>query len=395
MAKVDKHFAGFHSSYDFKDKIQNIDHQKQYLFSRTSNMFHYEGLPLEIPVKMMELLIQSRGYGIFLEIDGKFYVVNGGLGGELDAYGRATKAIVSIPFLNYSKTLEIDKDCVIIPNDTMMTGLNPLFNRYVYLLNENNISITLSVINSRLQTIISANDDRTVESAQEFLKRIIAGEIGVIAEQQLFESLKVNNKSVKGESVQELIELEQYLKASMYNEIGLSANFNMKKERLINAEVELNNDILYPFIDDMKDSREKALEKIKELYNLDISVSFKSSWSYKDRVNEVAENLETDVIDEVLNETEQETIHEIVKETEHETLNEKESETENEKILKEGEDERLIKYENAGEGNTETSERDKESDNGSEKEIKENEENEQEKEGDSESEEDEKKKVKK
>ena len=177
----------------------------------------------------------------------------------------------------------------------------------------------LTVVNTRLQTIISANDDMTVESAKQYLKDIFNGKMGVIAEQKLFDSLKVNNANTKNNNISDLIELEQYIKASLYNEIGLSANYNMKKERLINAEVEQNTDILYPLIDDMMECRQQAINEINELYGLDIKIKFSSSWGYKNKVNEEVEEDEED--GEVIEETE--TVEEVEEvETDEEVIEE-------------------------------------------------------------------------
>ena len=140
----------------------------------------------------------------------------------------------------------------------------------------------LANINKRIQTLISASDDNTVDSAKIFLKNIEDGKLGVIAEEKLFKSLSVNNSSVNSSiSMTDLFEFHQYIKASLYNEIGLSANFNMKRERLTSAEVETNTDNLYPLVDDMLECRRLALEKINELFNLDIQVEFNSSWDYR------------------------------------------------------------------------------------------------------------------
>ena len=294
MAKIDKHFLGFSSDYDYLDKKKNIINQMSYLFNRTVTMFEYHNLPETIPPKELELLVQSNGFGVFIEVEGEYYIVNAGLGGEGDVYNRPTKAVVSIPYLKYNETLNIGEDCIILKSDSTLTGLKPMFDKYIYLLNENNISMLLTVVNTRIQSIISANDDRTVESAKEFLKDIQDGKLGVIAESQLFNSLKVSNSNTRNNNISDLIELEQYMKASLFNEIGLSANYNMKKERLINAEVELNNDVLYPLIDDMIQCREEGLKQINELFDLDIQVKFSSSWAYKNRDVETEETEETE-----------------------------------------------------------------------------------------------------
>ena len=347
MAKVDKYFIGeTNRTFDITDKKRNVQNNIKYMLNRSNIMFEYDGLPDTIPQKELELLLQCNGYAIFTEINGELYVVNGGLGGEGDVYNNPTIATVSIPFLKYNETLNIDKDCVIIHNDTLDMGLIPMYEKYCTLMNENEITMFLADVNKRMQNMLSANDDNTVASAKQYLDDVLNGKIGVIAEQRLFDSLKVNNTTTNGSvTLTELFEYEQYLKASMFNEIGLSANFNMKRERLTSAEVETNTDNLYPLVDDMLNNRRYALEKINEMYGLNITVQFNSSWDY--RVNngepietgetfdetETTENdvPETDIVNtEMENETTDKTVTETDTENETETEDETTEETETE-----------------------------------------------------------------
>lgn len=284
MAKIDKYNygLGYTFSYDYKDKPRNVENLMKYMLNRSNIMFQYHNLPDSIPSREIELLLQTNGFGIFIEVEGKYYIVNGGLGGEPDVYNMPTEAVISIPALKLNKTYKINEDCIVIPNDSMYLGLLPMYAKYCTLMNENEITMLLATVNKRIQHLLSANDDNTLESAKEFLKKVFDGEIGVIGESKLFESLKVNTTSTTSQvSMKDLFEYEQYLKASMYNEIGLSANFNMKRERLSSSEVEANTDNLYPLVDDMLNSRRKGLEKVNEMFGLDIQVEFNSSWDYR------------------------------------------------------------------------------------------------------------------
>lgn len=270
------------SHYDYKNKQKNLQHHVEYMLNRSNIMFEYKNLPDTIPARELEVLLQTNGFCAFVKIDGDFYVVNGGLGGLPDVYNRPTQIIVTVPYLKYNATLDIDKDCVIIPNDSMYIGLLPLYEKYCTILMENEITMILATVNKRVQNLLSANDDNTVESAKEFQKKVFDGELGVIAESQLFDSLKVNNSSNNSQvSMKDLFEFQQYTKASLFNEIGLSANFNMKRERLTANEVEANTDNLYPLVDDMLKCRRLALEKINEMFGLNIEVQFNSSWDYR------------------------------------------------------------------------------------------------------------------
>ena len=287
MAKVDKYFIGSRSrDFDFLDKATNVNNNIAYMLNRTNTMFKYTNLPQTIPSKEIELLLQTNGFGVFVKIEDDFYIVNGGLGGETDVYNRPTKAVISVPSLSYNETLEIGTECIIVNNDSLGVGLLPLYQKYSTVLNENMISMILANVNKRVVSLISANDDNTVASAELYLKNIFDGKQGVIAESKLFDSLKVNPTVSKDGTLKELIEFEQYMKASLYNEVGLSANYNMKKERVTKEEFTTNSDSLFPLVDDMLNSRRKALEEINSLFELDIMVEFNSSWNIRNLEND-------------------------------------------------------------------------------------------------------------
>ena len=298
MAKVDKYFVGDGdkgTGYNHLDKKTNVNNHIKYMLNRSINMFKYHNLPDTLPAKELELLLQCHGYAVICKINDNLYAVNAGLGGECDVYGNPTQAIVTVPYLNYNATLNIDTDCIVMNNDTMQTGLIPMYQKYCTLLNENEITMLLVTINKRIQNFISANDDSTVQSARKFLENVYAGKVGVIAEQRLFDSLKIANVGTNaGINLKDLFEYEQYLKASLYNEIGLSANFNMKRERLTKAEVERNTDNLYPLPDEMLSSRREAIAKINEMFGTDITVEFNSSWDYRVLGGESIDTLEDD-----------------------------------------------------------------------------------------------------
>ena len=303
MGNIDKYNMGLEyvSKYDFKNKNKNLNDYITYMLNRSIIMFKYHNLPETMPQREIELLLQTNGWGCVCEIDGNLYCLNGGLGGVPNAYNMPTEIIINNPYLKFNKTLTIDTDCVVIPNDSMYVGLLPLYNRYCTMLVENDITMILATVNKRVQNLLSANDDNTVESAKNFLKKVYDGEIGVIAESKLFDSLKVNASSVNSTvSMTELFEFEQYVKASLYNEIGLSANYNMKRERLTSAEVETNTDNLYPLVDDMINQRRKAVEKINEMFGTNIEIEFNSSWDNRPFNGASVHNVEEEVNGEML-----------------------------------------------------------------------------------------------
>ena len=268
--------------FDFaycSDKAKVFENYCKYTFTRTQSMFTYEGLPDTIPVQWLESYLQRNGSCCIAEHEGKLYALLGNAGGELDEYYQPTIYTVANPALNLSKTFKIGKDCVYCKNDYDAIGLVPLVSRYCGLMTENLLTVRISDINMRMMNLLSAPDDNTLESTKHYLKDLEEGKLGVVGETPFFEGLKLQSKGVgNGDYMIQFIELQQYLKGSMYNELGINANFNMKREALSGSEVALNDDALMPLIDDMLKQRRAMCDELNEMFGLDVSVDYGSTW---------------------------------------------------------------------------------------------------------------------
>lgn len=281
---------GNSSPFDFTDKSDNIFRHTVYMLNRTQSMFKWSGLPESIPQRMLELYLQINGNVCFYKHEGTLYVFRGGLGGKPDVYYMPTIYTVANPALDFSANLKINEECIVIPNDSMYLGLMPLFQKYATLMAENELSINIATINSRIIDLIAAPDDRTRQSAEKFLKDVVEGKLGVISSNEFFEGLKSQPYGSSGNTntITNLIELEQYLKASWFNALGINSNYNMKRESLNTEESQLNHDALLPLIDDMLRQRQEGSERVNEMFGTDITVEFNSAW----RDNEIEIKLE-------------------------------------------------------------------------------------------------------
>lgn len=285
---------GIDCTCNILDKSRSTFNYVMLMLDRTNQMFEYEGLPDTIPAYMLELYLQINGHVCVTEYNGKLYALPGGLGGAPDPYYRPTLYVVANPGLGMSASLKIlnhlppfgeqadQGKCVLIRNDTNVRGLFYLCSRYATQQTENDISIRSAQINARQQTLIVASTDRQIASANEYYKNLEAGKIVAVGDQPFLEGITAANVSEQSSNaIIQLIELQQYLKASWYNEIGLNANFNMKREYLSEEELRASTDVLLPLIDNMLMCREEAISLINSTYGTNISVKKNSAWKNK------------------------------------------------------------------------------------------------------------------
>ena len=273
------------------------------MLNKTITIFKYGNLPETITDKDIEIITQVNGYSIWKEVDGKLYVFYGSLGGEPNPYYLPTLAIIANPALRYNASLKIDEECVVMLNDYLYTGLMPLFNKYGSLLTEAEISLKYAIINARVPALLQSDNDNTYKSAQEFFSKIEKGDgYGIIASKEFFDGIK-SQDFYKQPYIKDLIESIQYIKGSWYNEIGLNAQFNMKREAINSAESTLNEDILYPAVDVMLQCRKKAVEKINKMFGTNITVELNSVWEQ----NKIQEDLALQYKEAEVDNLEQET----------------------------------------------------------------------------------------
>ena len=252
---------------------------KGYMYARLQQMFSYKNLPDTIPSEMFEYYLLSDGLCFVMEHEGNLYAFQGGLGGEPDAYYRPTKFTVANPALKMSKVCDIKTDGILCKNDKMWMGLDALVSRYAHLMATNLITLNVADIMLRCIALLSAPDDKTKKSAELFLDKLVKGELGVIGDNPFFEGIKLQTlPSSNGSYLTQFIELHQYYKGSFYNEIGLNANFNMKREAIGKGEASLSQDSLLPLCDSMFECRIENVKRINEMFGTEIEVDYSSAW---------------------------------------------------------------------------------------------------------------------
>ena len=271
--------------YDYKAKTRNINQLNKYMLAKTLSMFEYQGLPETIPQRELERLLQTHGYAFITNVNGELYALSGSLAGtEKDPYGQPTTITIANVALNFNKTLDLKKDGVLLRNDDVRIGVMPLYEKCNTLLAENDVNMVMWGFNSRIQKLITAPDDKSKESADLYMKKIIDGDLSVVGDNAMFDGVKMQAPAASsGAGIQQMIEYQQYIKSALYNEIGLSSQFNMKKERLISSEVDQAEDSLFPFVYNMMENRLSGVKEINEMFGLTIDVDFGSVWALKNK----------------------------------------------------------------------------------------------------------------
>ena len=282
-----------------KDKKVSAKSYYRYLLTRLQRMFQYKNLPDTIPHEILDRYLFEYGIACITSVNGKLYVFSGNLGGPQDAYYRPTEFIISNPHIKVNGELftanvpvyYTDDEAsssgeswstkgVLIRNDLDWIGMHPLLSRYAYLMAENILTLRTADVMLRVLAMITAPSDKERAAALEYLKSLEKGELAVIGDTPLVtDGVKLQSPpSNNGSYLTQFIEYQQYLKGSFYNEVGLSANYNMKREAIGTGESTLDSDSILPLCDNMLKCRQEDMAKVNEMFGTDIQVEFSSAW---------------------------------------------------------------------------------------------------------------------
>jgi hypothetical protein len=223
------------------------------LFNSASRVILIKGLPEEADINFVMTHLLTVGSVATIRLKNKIYMTNGYLGGDKDVNYFGTKIIGANPVLG-SYELERGKDAEITfltPYDNIPLmqagiresgGIYSLITYTAALLADNICSLNTAQINGRVQVMVTAEDASIASSAESVLKDLYSGKPYRVMTEELYKRIHVNPcaSSVQAHQLMELVEVQQYIRAMFWNAIGIDSNYNMKRERLISAEVESN-----------------------------------------------------------------------------------------------------------------------------------------------------------
>ena len=262
--------------YPFTDKELAVQNYQRYLLDKTLHLFEWKNLPSTIPQRELELILQTFGSGTFATVNGELFVFKSNLGGVPNMYYFPTISIIANPYLKFNAQLEIDKECIVMFNDSLLTGVIPLANKYITQMVENDITQNLANINMRLINLIACKDDDDKARAEKFIQDIISGKLSALQSEEFFGAITTQpyGSTGQGNQVTQLIEYAQWLRTSLLQEFGIrTENGNVKREYVSDSEIAMNDTnsfLLY----DMLYNRKLACEKVNEMFGTDIQVDY-------------------------------------------------------------------------------------------------------------------------
>ena len=246
----------------------------------------FEGIPETVDETFFKLILFTCGRSCFFEgnvIDEgeQLLALNCSRAETPSVYYMPRKALVANPRLIKSYTLTPGKDCEIVYLSEadrynlsgISGGLYRLIERTATMLADNDISINIAQKNTRLVNLVSADTQNTVDSIRAVISSMYEGDPTIVVKSSLVDKLQgipiLQNTS--NTNLVELIEVQQYIISHFYEQIGITTHDQMKRERLITAEINDNIDLAFLNIDDIIVSITEGLERVNAMFGTSIS----------------------------------------------------------------------------------------------------------------------------
>lgn len=287
--------------------VTNVQHNFNLYFdllvNKVCNLFVWEGLPETVDERSLNLNLILKGRVCFTKFNDKLYALDGNVGGEPNAYYLPQDFIIANPILG-SKQVRIRQkdgsnsveglDGILMGNSDVdivssrpVGGLFGLIYQFAGLLADNISSLNCSQINGRVSQIWTADNDAMARTAEVVLGDIYSGKPYKVVLQDIIDKVGVLPAGQTGQTntLLNLMEIHQFFLAQFYSELGIIANYNMKRERINTAESEMNKGSLDINIWNMLENRRTAVEKINELFGTNISVDLNPEIFYAESGN--------------------------------------------------------------------------------------------------------------
>ena len=246
----------------------------------------FEDVPETVSETFLKMILYTQGKACFLRGDlidegEKLLALNCTRADTPDVYYIPHKVLVTNPRLKKSYNITPGEDCEIVylsePDKYALGefggGLYELIRRTATMLADNDISINIAQKNTRLVNLVSGDTQNTVDSIRAVITAMYEGEPTIVVKSSLIDKLQgiplIQNTSQQ--NLVQLIEVQQYIIAHFYEQIGITTHDQMKRERLITAEINDNLDLAFLNIDDILESVSEGLKRVNAMFGTSIT----------------------------------------------------------------------------------------------------------------------------
>lgn len=236
--------------------------------------FKWDGMPEKIDALQIEKILFDSGQVAIVNSRKFGWILTKCLVSECNKWGDPITIKTQYADDTLDEEFKVNGDDAILILDTSTYGVLRRDSIEYWLRKYSDVQkiIDMQVINQSTPLLALTSELSEVDKLTHVILDVTTGAKALVIPPDIFDRLQVLNLNAPF-NVDKLVALQDKYLANAKEPLGIDsvATFG-KKERLIVDEQESNDDILGLFLQDCKNSREKAVEKINRLMDLNVTV---------------------------------------------------------------------------------------------------------------------------
>lgn len=238
---------------------------KNTLFEKCIRIFEWTGLPF--PQKELEMRTLFYGFSGYVDdaLIGRMSATVS-MSGPTEYWDEFTHGTYAAPTAR-GGTFRIGIEGCIINNTSLRNSIMPMIDRYASLLAHAEISLKVALINMRKVETFAAENEDVAESIRKYQADIYRGKDAVIIDDSMIEAVKNLSERASTSEVKDCIDAIGDLLRRFYQEIGVRYTRD-KRERMVEAEVQNDDQMLLLNVSDMLKQRQAAAKEMTRLNEL-------------------------------------------------------------------------------------------------------------------------------
>lgn len=228
-------------------KTLNISHKLSKLYL---NRFKWSD---DAPKGIEDIILNSQCFAVIVKGDEWALTECSTIGNN--GYNYPTQIRVTNPYLEKFKgTYDLDNTDVLFFQNKIT--LDEIVNYYSEFIAESDTTNKNYLYNLRIPFILVSQDNKTVNEFNNFFKKLKEGVLSMISTKDILADTKVFHS----ETSKNALEIRQYYLSEFYNLLGVEEVKTLKKERLINSEIQADSDGKTYFLDYHDELRSEIVE---------------------------------------------------------------------------------------------------------------------------------------
>ena len=202
----------------------------------------------DVPKGIENIILNSLSFAVVVKDDEWALSECSTIGNN--GYNYPTQVRITNPYLDkFNGTYDLqDGNVLYIQNKITLDEIVDYYDEFI---SESDITNKNHLYNLRIPFILVSQDNKTVNEFNNFFKKLKEGVLSMITTKDILADTKVFHS----ETTKNALEIRQYYLSEFYNLLGIQEVKTLKKERLINSEIQADSDGRNYFIDYHDDLR--------------------------------------------------------------------------------------------------------------------------------------------